>query len=226
MRIDIVTLFPNMFGGPFAESIVKRAMERGLVTIAIHDLRHYGIGRHYVVDDRPYGGGSGMVLKPEPLFRAVEDIKGGEDIPVILLSPQGRLFHQGIAQELASYERLLLICGHYEGVDERVCEHLVTDELSIGDYVLSGGEPAAIVVVDAVVRLTPGALGSAESLQEDSHSSGLLEYPQYTRPRTFRGWSVPQVLLSGNHSGIAQWRREQSLQRTLARRPDLLGRKG
>jgi tRNA (guanine37-N1)-methyltransferase len=222
MRIDIITLFPDMFTSPFSESIIKRAVEGGLVTIAIHNLRDYGIGAHRVVDDRPYGGGWGMVLKPEPLFEAVEDIKGGDEVPVILLSPQGRLFRQQSAQELARQERLILICGHYEGVDERVREHLATDELSIGDYVLSGGEIAAMVVVDAVVRLVPGALGCAESVGEDSHVSGLLEYPQYARPRTYRGWSVPQVLLSGDHGEVARWRREQSIRRTLAHRPDLL----
>ena len=222
MRIDIVTLFPNMFAGAFAESIIKRAIKQDLVAILIHDLRDYGLGKHRMVDDRPYGGGSGMVLMPEPLCEAVEAIKGQDRIPVILLSPQGRLFGQKIARELATYEQMILICGHYEGVDERVREQLVTDELSIGDYVLSGGELAAMVVVDAVVRLLPGVLGSEESLTEDSHARGLLEYPHYTRPQVYRGWPVPQVLLSGNHRDIAKWRREQSLLRTLARRPDLL----
>lgn len=222
MRIDIITLFPNMFAGPFAESIIGRAIEHHLVTIVAHDLRDYGLGKHRVVDDRPYGGGPGMVLKPEPLFELVERIKGGDRVPVILLSPQGRLFGQKVAWELATHEQLVLICGHYEGVDERVREHLVSDEVSIGDYVLTGGELAAMVVVDAVVRLLPGVLGSEESPRDDSHATGLLGYPQYTRPQVYRGWAVPQVLLSGNHSQVARWRREQSLLRTLARRPDLL----
>jgi tRNA (guanine37-N1)-methyltransferase len=222
MRIDIITLFPNMFAGPFAESIIGRAIEHNLVTIMVHNLRDYGLGKHHMVDDRPYGGGPGMVLKPEPLFELVEEIKGGDRVPVILLSPQGRLFCQKVAQELATHEQLVLICGHYEGVDERICEHLVSDEISIGDYVLTGGELAAMVVVDAVVRLLPGVLGSEESPRDDSHAGGLLEYPQYTRPQVYRGWAVPQVLLSGNHSQVARWRKEQSLLRTLARRPEFL----
>ncbi|MCL0089657.1 tRNA (guanosine(37)-N1)-methyltransferase TrmD [Dehalococcoidia bacterium] len=222
MRIDIVTLFPNMFSGPFDESIVRRARDNKFVEIVIHNLRDYGLGMHRVVDDYPYGGGSGMVLVPEPLFSAVEAIKGESRIPVILLTPQGRLFTQQVAEELAAYSRFILVCGHYEGVDERVREYLVTDEISIGDYVLTGGEPAAMVVCDAVVRLIPGVLGSPESVRDDSHSGGLLEYPQYTRPQIFRGWEVPPVLLSGNHAEIARWRREQAVLRTLARRPDLL----
>lgn len=226
MRIDIITLFPNMFAGPFAESIIGRAIEHHLVTIVAHDLRDCGLGKHRVVDDRPYGGGPGMVLKPEPLFELVERIKGGDRVPVILLSPQGRLFDQKVAWELATHEQLVLICGHYEGVDERVREHLASDEISIGDYVLTGGELAAMVAVDAVVRLLPGVLGSEESPRDDSHASGLLGYPQYTRPHVYRGWAVPQVLLSGNHSQVAGWRREQSLLRTLARRPDLLEKAG
>ncbi|MCK4697596.1 MAG: tRNA (guanosine(37)-N1)-methyltransferase TrmD [Dehalococcoidia bacterium] len=235
MYIHILTLFPNMFTGPFSESIIKRAQDRGLVEIAIHNIRDYTADRHHVVDDSPYGGGPGMVLKPEPLFEAVVAIKsergecveserGESELPVLLLTPQGRLFDQRAAEELAEYEEMILICGHYEGVDERVREHLVTDEISIGDYILSGGELAAMVVVDALVRQLPGALGSGESVGEDSHSSGLLEYPQYTRPQSFRGWEVPEVLLSGNHAAIARWRREQSLRRTIRRRPDLLER--
>ncbi len=232
MHIHILTLFPNMFTGPFSESIIKRAIDQGLVEIAIHNIRDYTSDRHHVVDDYPYGGGPGMVLKPEPLFAAVaairgecgESEKGEAELPVILLTPQGRLFNQRATEELAKYEELILICGHYEGVDERVREHLVTDEISIGDYVLSGGELAAMVVVDALVRQMPGALGSEESAGEDSHSSGLLEYSQYTRPQSFRGWEVPEVLLSGNHAAIARWRREQSLLRTIKRRPDLLER--
>ena len=224
MRIHILTLFPNMLSGPFSESIIKRAVDRGLVEIVLYNIRDYTWDRHHVVDDYPYGGGQGMVLKPEPIFAAVESIKNESEVPVLLLTPQGRLFNQMVAEELARYGEMILICGHYEGVDERVREHLVTDEVSIGDYVLSGGELAAMVIVDAVVRQLPGALGAEEAVREDSHSSGLLEYPQYTRPRVFQGWEVPQVLLSGNHAEIARWRREQSIIRTLRRRPDLLER--
>ena len=224
MRIHILTLFPNMLSGPFSESIIKRAVDRGLVEIVLYNIRDYTSDRHHVVDDYPYGGGQGMVLKPEPIFAAVESTKNESEVPVILLTPQGRLFNQMVAEELARYGEMILMCGHYEGVDERVREHLVTDEISIGDYVLSGGELAAMVIVDAVVRQLPGALGAEEAVREDSHSSGLLEYPQYTRPRIFQGWEVPQVLLSGNHAEIASWRREQSIMRTLRRRPDLLER--
>jgi tRNA (guanine37-N1)-methyltransferase len=220
--IDILTLFPEAFQGVFSFSIFQRAIEQKLVSIAVHNIRDYTHDKHHTADDYPYGGGAGMVLKPEPIFEAVAAIKKEDETPVILLSPQGRLFCQQIAQELAAYRRLILICGHYEGVDERVSEHLVTDEISIGDYVLSGGEPAAVVVIDAVVRLLPGVLGSAESLVDDSHVSGLLEYPQYTRPPVYREWSVPEVLLSGNHAQIAQWRREQAIRRTMKRRPELL----
>lgn len=225
MRIDILTLFPNMFSGPFSESIVKRAVERNLVSIVIHNLRDWGLGKHRVVDDYPFGGGSGMVMKTEPLFEAVEAIKaksGYLSASVILLTPQGRVFNQKIAAELATHDQLILICGHYEGIDERVREHLATDEISIGDYVLTGGELAAMVITDATVRQIPGALGSEASVEEDSHTSGLLEYPQYTRPQVYRGWEVPKVLLSGNHAQITRWRREQSILRTLTRRPDLL----
>ena len=225
MRIDILTLFPNMFSGPFAESIVKRAMDRNLISITIHNLRDWGSGKHKVVDDYPFGGGTGMVMKSEPLFEATEAIKAEgacSSAPVILLTPQGRVFNQRVAAELAALDQLILICGHYEGIDERVREHLATDEISIGDYVLTGGELAAMVVVDAMVRQLPGVLGSEDSAKDDSHTSGLLEYPQYTRPRTYRGWEVPQVLLSGDHAQIAAWRREQSILRTLTRRPELL----
>ena len=220
MRIDILTLFPDMFSGPFGQSIIKRAIDRQLVNIVIHNIRDYGLGRHRLVDDYPYGGGPGMVMKPEPLFEAVGALKAEAGTPIILLTPQGRLFNQKVANELAAQERLILICGHYEGVDERVREYLVTDEISIGDYVLSGGELAAMVVVDAVVRLLPGVLSS--EVREDSHIEGLLEYPHYTRPLLYRGWPVPPLLLSGNHAQIAKWRREQSILRTLRRRPDLL----
>jgi tRNA (guanine37-N1)-methyltransferase len=223
LRIDILTLFPEMFPGPFSASIIKRATDGGLVSLNIYNIRDYTHDKHHTVDDYAYGGGAGMILKPEPVFAAVESIKEEDDCPVILLTPQGRPFSQRVAQELSGHGRLILICGRYEGVDERVCEHLVTDEISIGDYVLSGGELAAMVVVEAVVRLLPGALGSEESLAEDSHTGGLLEYPQYTRPAVFRGWSVPEVLLSGNHAQIAKWRREQAIRRTKERRPELLG---
>jgi tRNA (guanine37-N1)-methyltransferase len=223
VHIDILTLFPEMFASPFSASILKRAIERKLVSINIHNIRDYTHDKHHTVDDYPYGGGAGMVLKPEPIFEAVESIKpeSGE-VPIILLTPQGRLFCQQIALELSKYSRLILICGRYEGVDERVHSYLVTDEISIGDYVLSGGELAAMVVVEAVVRLVPGVLGSELSSLDDSHVAGLLEYPQYTRPAVYRGWSVPEVLLSGNHAQISKWRHEQAILRTLERRPELL----
>jgi tRNA (guanine37-N1)-methyltransferase len=220
MRIDILTLFPRMFEGPFRESIVARAMATGLVEIGIHDLRDWTHDRHRTVDDKPFGGGAGMVMKPEPLFEAIEALRR-DDGHTVLLTPQGELFNQRLAGELASRPSLLLVCGHYEGVDERVREHAVDHEISIGDYVLSGGEIPAMVVTDAVVRLLPGALGSAESALDESHSSGLLEYPHYTRPAEFRGWRVPDVLLGGNHAVIAKWRHEQRLARTRERRPDL-----
>ena len=228
MHIDILTLFPEMFDSPLSTSILKRAIERKLVSISLHNIRDHTHDKHHTVDDYAYGGGAGMILKPEPIFEAVESIKSGyadqesSRLPVILLTPQGRRFCQEIAYELSQHERLILICGRYEGVDERVPEHLVTDEISIGDYVLSGGELAAMVVVDAVLRLLPGVLGSEASAADDSHATGLLEYPQYTRPAVFRGWSVPQVLLSGDHAQIAKWRREQAIQRTMERRPELL----
>ena len=222
MDIDVLTLFPQMFQGIFSFGIFQRAIDQKLVSIAIHNIRDYTHDRHHTVDDYPYGGGAGMVLKPDPIFEAVESIKREPATPVILLTPQGRLFCQQIAQELSTYRQLILICGHYEGVDERVSEHLATAEISIGDYVLSGGEPAAIVVIDGVVRLLAGVLGSAASLLDDSYVSGLLEYPQYTRPVVYRGWPVPEVLLSGNHAQIAKWRREQAILRTLKRRPELL----
>jgi tRNA (guanine37-N1)-methyltransferase len=222
MRIDVLTLFPSMFLGPLQESILKRAQQSGLLTILLHQLRDYAFDRHHMTDDVPYGGGQGMVMKPGPIFRAVESVLGGESAPVILLTPQGRTFDQRVARELAGHPRLLFVCGRYEGFDERVREHLVTDELSIGDYVLTGGELAAMVVIDAVTRWLPGVLGAAESAPRDSYATGLLEGPQYTRPLSFRGWEVPEVLLSGHHAAIARWRREEALKRTAARRPELL----
>ena len=225
MQIDVLTLFPQMFAEPFDIGIFKRAVEKGLVTLRTHDIRDFTHDKHHVADDYPYGGGAGMVMKPEPVFEAVESIKGNikdDNVPVILLSPQGRLFNQEIARELSKHENLILICGHYEGVDERVSAHLATDEISIGDYVLTGGEIPAMVLIDSVVRLIPGVLGSEDSPLDDSHAHGLLEYPQYTRPAEYRGMPVPEVLLSGNHAEIARWRREQIIRRTLERRPDLL----
>jgi tRNA (guanine37-N1)-methyltransferase len=222
MHFDIFTLFPDMFQGPFSESILKRAQERGLLSIALHNIRDATTDKHHVVDDYPYGGGAGMVMKPEPIFTAVEAVY--QDGPVILLSPQGQLFNQQIARELAQEPRVTLICGHYEGIDERVREHLVTGELSIGDYVLTGGELAAMIVVDATSRLIPGVLGGDESTLEESHSGNLLEYPHYTRPPEFRGWNIPDVLLSGNHAEIAKWRKKESLRRTKQRRPDLFAK--
>ncbi len=229
MHVDILTLFPEMFQTWLNASILKRAIDRKLVSIGIHNIRDYTHDRHHTVDDYTYGGGSGMILKPEPIFEVVESIKSSISLDeesgmlsIILLTPQGRLFSQGVANELSRYGHLILICGHYEGVDERVRKHLVTDEVSIGDYVLTGGELGAMVVVDAMVRLLPGVLGSEASPLNDSHTAGLLEYPQYTRPVVYRGWSVPEVLLSGNHAQIAKWRREQSILRTLKRRPELL----
>jgi len=216
-----------MFQCPFSTGIFQRAIEQRLVEVKLHNIRDWTHDKHHIVDDYTYGGGAGMVLKPEPIFEAVESIKsdikeGADRVPVILLTPQGRLFSQSIAQGLSRERELILICGRYEGVDERVREHLVTDEISIGDYVLAGGELAAMVVVDAVVRLIPGVLGSDDSPLDDSHVTGLLEYPQYTRPPVYRSWAVPEVLLSGNHAQIASWRREQSIVRTLKRRPELL----
>jgi tRNA (guanine37-N1)-methyltransferase len=221
MKIDVLTLFPAMFAGPLDESIIARARRNGILELGIHNLRDYAHDRHKTVDDRPFGGGPGMLLKPEPIFEAVEDL-AGEKTRVILLSPAGRVFNQAIARQLAQAEELLLITGHYEGFDERVRERLADDELSIGDYVLTNGALPAMVVIDAVARLLPGALGDDESVHEESFSHGLLEYPQYTRPAEFSGMKVPEVLLSGNHAEIARWRAEQSRQRTAAQRPDLL----
>lgn len=228
MRIDILTLFPDLFESPLKSAIFRRAAERGLLAVRAHDIREHTHDRHRTTDDYPYGGGAGMVMKPEPIFESceavMEQIPEAErsDTPVVLLTPQGRPFSQPIARELAGKKNLVLICGHYEGVDERVREHLATDEISVGDYILSGGELAALVVADAVVRLVPGVLGSEEAQLEETHSDGLLEYPQYTRPPVYRGWAVPEVLLSGNHAEIAKWHRRQSILRTAGRRPELL----
>lgn len=227
MRIDILTIFPQMFEVPFGFGIFKRAIYNGLVIINPVNIRDFTHDKHHTTDDYPYGGGAGMVMKPEPIFEAVESIKGNvedkeAELPIILLTPQGRLFTHKIARELAKHPRIVLICGHYEGVDERVVENLATDTISIGDYVLTGGELPAMVVADAVLRLVPGVLGSEESPLEDSHASGLLEYPQYTRPADYRGLKVPDILLSGNHAQIAKWRREQIIKRTLEKRPELL----
>jgi tRNA (guanine37-N1)-methyltransferase len=252
VHFDIFTLFPAMFSGPLSESIIKRAQENHLMTVALHDIRTYTTDRHHICDDTPYGGGGGMVMKPEPIFRAVETVLTRppgwqlaaqdayvnlpawdmdappvlpEDTPILLMTPQGRLLTQQVVAELAEFPRVALICGRYEGVDERVHRQLVTDEISIGDYVLSGGELAAMVIVDAVTRLIPGALGFALSAHQDSHSpglQGLLEGPHYTRPPIFRGMAAPDVLLSGHHANVAVWRHEQALLRTLQQRPDLL----
>ena len=231
LRFDILTLFPRLFCGVFEESIVRRALDTGLVEIKLHNIRDYAPGKHHVTDDVPYGGGGGMVMKPEPIFLAVEALLGHAvntpadvDVPVILLTPQGRLFNQSVAQELAQLSRLILVCGRYEGFDERVRAYLATDEISIGDYVLSGGEIPAMVIVEAVTRLLPGALGDPLAAMKDSHASGLLEYPQYTRPPEFRGYRVPEVLLSGHHAQVERWRRQEALRRTWLRRPDLLAR--
>jgi tRNA (guanine37-N1)-methyltransferase len=264
MRVDILTLFPEMFPGPLGASILKRGMQAGHLGVRLHQIRDYTADRHHTVDDYPYGGGAGMVMKAPPLFEAVETVltlppgppglylwhrdaeaeilvapdglpagaalpQSGEDAgdtpaeppPVILMSPAGRVLTQRVAAELAALPRMVLVCGHYEGVDERVREHLITDELSIGDYVLTGGELAALVVVDAAARLVPGVLAEG-SAADESHTSGLLEYPQYTRPASFRGWDVPPMLVSGHHARVAEWRRREALRRTVARRPDLL----
>lgn len=236
LRFDIITIFPEFFRETFDYGITRRARAAGLVEIRAHDLRAWTRDRHRQVDDRPFGGGDGMILKPEPIFEAVEELTGRqattgakaypEGVRVVLLSPQGRPFTQTVAVELAASRHVVLICGRYEGVDERVSEALVTDEISIGDYVLSGGEPAALVVVDAVVRLVPGALGSETSAVNESFSEGLLDYPHYTRPPEFRGMRVPEVLLSGHHEEIARWRAKEALKKTERNRPDLLERQG
>jgi tRNA (guanine37-N1)-methyltransferase len=226
MRFDLFTLFPDICTAYLNESILKRAQEAGLIQARVHNIRDYATGKHRVTDDLPYGGGGGMVMKPEPIFAAVEAVlqESGSKIqaPIVLLTPQGRPFTQAIANELAQHERVVLVCGRYEGFDERVRQYLATDEISIGDYVLTGGELAALVVVDAVARLLPGVLGDPTGAEDDSHASGLLEYPHYTRQPEFRGWPIPEVLLTGDHARIARWRREEALRRTFLRRPDML----
>jgi tRNA (guanine37-N1)-methyltransferase len=223
MEFDVFTLLPEVFFPYLNSSILERARQRSLIDVRVHNIRDWASTKHHVTDDEPYGGGGGMVMKVEPVFAAVESVLGPEtSIPVILLTPQGRVFNQKIAQELVQQPRLALICGRYEGVDERIRQHLVTDEISIGDYVLTGGELPALILIDAISRLISGVLGDPDGAMDDSHSSGLLEYPHYTRPPEFRGWGVPEILLSGDHAKIEKWRREQSLRRTLKRRPDLL----
>jgi tRNA (guanine37-N1)-methyltransferase len=221
VKIDILTLFPEICRAPLSESIMKRAQEHGVVDLRIHNLRDWTADRHHIVDDAPFGGGQGMVMKPEPIFAAVEDLRN-QSSKVMLMSPAGRRLDQKTAAQLSHEAHLIIICGHYEGVDHRVIEHLVDLEISIGDYVLTNGAIAAVVLVDAVVRLLPGALGHEQSAVDDSFNLGLLEAPQYTRPAEFRGWKVPQILLSGNHAEIANWRKEQGLKRTSQNRPDLL----
>jgi tRNA (guanine37-N1)-methyltransferase len=229
MEFDVFTLLPEVFPPYLESSILQRASQRGLIDVRVHNIRDWATEKHHVTDDEPYGGGGGMVMKVEPVFAAVESVlgplagqAGGSSCPIILLTPQGRVFNQEIAAELVRQPRLALICGRYEGFDERIREHLATDQISIGDYVLTGGELPALILIDAVSRLLPGVLGDPNGPFNDSHASGLLEYPHYTRPPEFRGWGVPEILLSGNHAKIAGWRREQSLRRTLKHRPDLL----
>jgi tRNA (guanine37-N1)-methyltransferase len=234
MQFEVFTLLPEVFPPYLESSILKRAIQRGLIGVRLHNIRDYTHDKHHVTDDTPYGGGGGMVMKPEPIFEAVESILGhasrpppsppepASNIPIILLTPQGRVFNQGIAEELSGHERIALLCGRYEGVDERVREHLVTDEISIGDYVLTGGELPAMILIDAVSRLIPGVLGDPTGAEDDSHSMGLLEYPHYTKPAEFRGWKVPEILLSGDHAKIEKWRREQALLRTFEKRTDML----
>jgi tRNA (guanine37-N1)-methyltransferase len=223
MKVDVLTLFPGMFSGPLDESIVGRARETGRLQLRVHNLREWTHDRHKTVDDTPYGGGPGMVLKPEPIFEAVEALRAASEVPtrVILLTPGGRVFNQAVARELAALPALLLVCGSYEGFDERVREHLVDDEISLGDFVLTNGALPAMVMIDAVTRLLPGVLGDDASSEDESFSRGVLEYPHYTRPVEFRGWRVPDILLSGNHAAIAKWRRAEASRRTADRRPDL-----
>ncbi len=226
MKIDILTLFPEICRAPLSESMMKRAQENKIVDLRIHNLRDWTNDKHHIVDDAPFGGGQGMVMKPEPIFAAVEELQksaiSNQKSKIILMSPGGRRLDQKLATELSKESHLIVICGHYEGVDHRVIEHIVDLEISVGDYVLTNGAIAAVVLVDAVARLLPGVLGHEQSAQDDSFSAGLLEAPQYTRPAEFRGWKIPEVLLSGNHAEIAKWRKEQALKRTKQNRPDLL----
>ena len=223
MEFDVFTLLPEVFPPYLNSSILQRARQHGLIDVRVHNIRDYATTRHHVTDDEPYGGGGGMVMKVEPVFAAVESVLAERgECPVILLTPQGRVFNQTIAFELARHPHIALLCGRYEGIDERIREHLVTDEISIGDYVLTGGELPAMILIDALSRLLPGVLGDPDGAMDDSHATGLLEYPHYTRPPEFRGWGVPEVLISGDHARITRWRREQSLRRTLKRRPDLI----
>jgi tRNA (guanine37-N1)-methyltransferase len=222
MRIDVVTLFPELFDAPLRTSLLGRAVEDGTIDVSIRDLREHGLGRHRSVDDEPYGGGAGMVMRPEPIFAAVEAVRE-ESSHVVLLSPRGSRLDHGIASRLAEREHLILVCGRYEGVDQRVADHLVDEEVSIGDYVVAGGEVAALVLIEAVCRLVPGVVGNPQSLRSESHAAGLLEYPQYTRPAEFRGWTVPDILVSGDHGAVERWRRQRAEELTRARRPDLLG---
>jgi tRNA (guanine37-N1)-methyltransferase len=227
MRIDIVTLFPEICRAPLSESIMRRAQEKGVLDLHIRNLRDWTTDNHHVVDDAPFGGGQGMVMKPDPIFAAVEDLKSkieNRKSKIILMSPAGRRFDQELVKQLSQEPHLIIISGHYEGVDHRVIEHLIDLEISVGDYVLTNGAIAAVVLVDAIVRLLPGTLGHEQSAADDSFSNGLLEAPQYTRPAEFCGWKVPEVLLSGNHAEIAKWRKEQAIKRTRENRPDLLGR--
>jgi tRNA (guanine37-N1)-methyltransferase len=233
MQFEVFTLLPEVFPPYLESSMLLRARQRGLIEVRVHNIRDYTHDRHHTTDDTPYGGGGGMVMKPEPVFEAVETVLGTSSVPaqptsvpVILLTPQGRVFTQRVAEELSRHERIALLCGRYEGVDERIREHLVTDEISVGDYVLTGGELPALIIIDAVSRLIPGMLGDPTGAEDDSHSMGLLEYPHYTRPPEFRGWQVPEVLLSGDHGKIEKWRREQALIRTFNKRPDMIEKAG
>lgn len=225
MRFDIITIFPEMFASFFSAGVLKKALEKDLIKVEVHDLRKFTRDKHKQVDDRPYGGSPGMVIKPEPVFRAVAGVKDEEKAPVCLLTPQGKCFNADTAKKFASEKQLILICGRYEGVDERVAEHLVTEEISIGDYVLTGGEPAAMVIIDAVSRFIPGVVGKQESVERDSFTQGRLDFPQYTRPREYRGFKVPEVLFSGNHNRINQWRKRKALEKTKRYRPGLLEEK-
>lgn len=222
IRFDILSLFPEMFDSPLNSSLLKKARERKIIEVNLIDIRTFAEDKHRMADDYPYGGGSGMVMKVEPVAKALDSLDLPDGIPIILMTPQGEPFSQEIAGELSSHSRLAVICGHYEGVDERIREHLATREISIGDYILTGGELPAMVLIDAVARLIPGVLGNEESARGDSFSGGVLEYPQYTRPPEFRGWRIPDVLLSGHHAEIEKWRRRESLKRTMRRRPDIL----